>query len=177
MTKRLGSKNLTLTAVFAAVYVVINVFQTVLIGPQIIYGPVQLRIADCLIALSILFGLPVATGVTLGCFLSNAYYFLGVPDVILGPIANLIAASIVFALRKHGLFACVIGALPIGLIVGTYLSLFFSFSPPASLAIFPPLLGMVISLTISSLIAVAGFGYMLVRALRSRVTLNPLSRA
>ncbi len=165
MSIKPNSRNLTLTAVFAALYVVILVFQTVLVGPQIVYGPVQLRVADCLIALAILFGLPVATGVTLGCFLSNAYYFLGVPDVILGPLANLIAALIILVLRKHRFTACVAGALPIGLIVGAYLSLFFSFSPPALLAIFPPLFGMMMSLTISSLITIAGLGYLLVQVL------------
>lgn len=159
---RIDSRNVTLTAVFAALYVVINVLQTSSIGSPTIYGPIQLRIADCLIALAALFGWPVVGGVTFGCLLTNAYYFLGAQDVIFGPVANLIAASVVFLLRKHKFFACVAGALPIGLVVGAYLSIFFPFlTPPEVLSALPPIAAMVVSITISSLIAVAGIGYVL----------------
>lgn len=75
-------------------------------------------------------------GVTFGCVLTIAYYFIGAPDVVLGPIANLIAASLVLLLRKRRLTACVIGALPIGLIVGGYLWLFFL--PPDIFVAVPP---------------------------------------
>jgi len=159
---KIDSRNVTLTAVFAALYVVINVLQTSSIGNPTIYGPIQLRIADCLIALAALFGWPVVGGVTFGCLLTNAYYFLGAQDVIFGPVANLIAASVIFLLRKHRFFACVAGALPIGLVVGAYLSIFFPFlTPPEVLNALPPIAAMVVSITISSLIAVAGVGYLL----------------
>ena len=159
---KIDSRNVTLTAVFAALYVVINVLQTSSIGSPTIYGPIQLRIADCLIALAALFGWPVVGGVTFGCLLTNAYYFLGAQDVIFGPVANLIAASVIFLLRKHRFFACVAGALPIGLVVGAYLSIFFPFlTPPEVLNALPPIAAMVVSITISSLIAVAGIGYVL----------------
>jgi len=159
---KIDSRNVTLTAVFAALYVVINVLQTSSIGSPTIYGPIQLRIADCLIALAALFGWPVVGGVTFGCLLTNAYYFLGAQDVIFGPVANLIAASVIFLLRKHRFFACVAGALPIGLVVGAYLSIFFPFlTPPEILNALPPIAAMVVSITISSLIAVAGIGYVL----------------
>jgi uncharacterized membrane protein len=112
--------------------------------------------------LAALFGWPVVGGVTFGCLLTNAYYFLGAQDVIFGPVANLIAASVIFLLRKHRFFACVAGALPIGLVVGAYLSIFFPFlTPPEVLNALPPIAAMVVSITISSLIAVAGIGYVL----------------
>jgi len=159
---KIDSRNVTLTAVFAALYVVINVLQMSSIGNPTIYGPIQLRIADCIIALAALFGWPVVGGVTFGCLLTNAYYFLGAQDVIFGPVANLIAASVIFLLRKHRFFACVAGALPIGLVVGAYLSIFFPFlTPPEVLNALPPIAAMVVSITISSLIAVAGIGYVL----------------
>lgn len=150
---------MTLTAVFAALYVVINVLQISSIGNPTVYGPIQLRIADCLIALAALFGWPVVGGVTFGCILTNAYYFLGAQDVIFGPLANLIAASLVLLLRKHRFFACVAGALPIGLVVGAYLPVFFP--PPDTLNALPPIAAMIVSITISSLIAVVGIGYAL----------------
>ncbi|MDH7563621.1 MAG: QueT transporter family protein [Candidatus Bathyarchaeota archaeon] len=169
-----GSKDIALSAVFAALYVVINVAQSLTVGNPTIYGPVQLRVADCLIALTILLGWPVIAGVTFGCFLSNAYYFLGVVDIAFGPIANLIAATIVLLLRKRRFMACVAGALPIGIIVGGYLSIFFDFPPPEALSAFPAVVAMVISISMSSLIAIAGIGYVLLLALSRPNVIEPL---
>jgi uncharacterized membrane protein len=161
-TVKTDSRSITLTAVFAALYVVINVLQMTSIGNPTVYGPVQLRIADCLIALAALFGWPVVGGVTVGCLLTNAYYFLGAQDVVFGPIANLIAATIILLLHRHRFLACVAGALPIGLVVGAYLSIFFPFlTPPQILSALPATAAMILSITISSLIAIAGIGYLL----------------
>jgi hypothetical protein len=103
---------------------------------------------------------------------TNAYYFLGAPDVILGPVANLVAALIVMLLRKHKLFACVVGALPIGVIVGGYLWMFFP--PPDIFGALPAWAGMIISITVSSLIAVAVIGYILLSTLSRPQVLVPL---
>lgn len=172
---KFDSRDVTSTAVFAALYVVINIVQTVTIGNPTIYGPIQLRLADFMIALTVLFGWPMIGGVTLGCFLTNAYYFLGAPDVILGPIANLIAASVVLLLRKRRLLACIAGALPIGLIVGGELWFFFSFSPSTDLfGALPAWAAMIASLTISSLIAVGVIGYIVLSAFSRRRIIEPL---
>jgi uncharacterized membrane protein len=172
---KFDSRDVTGTAVFAALYVVINVVQTVSVGNPTIYGPIQLRVADFMIALAALFGWPIIGGVTIGCFLTNAYYFIGAPDVILGPIANLIAACFVMFLRKRRLLACIIGALPIGFIVGGYLWLFFPFlSPPEALGFLPAWAAMIVSLTISSLIAVAVIGYALLQVLSRPSIIEPL---
>jgi len=173
---RLNSRDVSLTAVFAALYVVINVVQMFSIGNPFVSGPVQLRVADCLIALAALLGWPVVFGVTVGCVvsnvLSNMMYFLGPVDIIMGPIANFIAAGLVFLLRRRHLLACVIGALPIGLIVGGYLWWFFDV--PEVLAFMPVWLGMIVSITISSLIAVAVIGYSLLTILSRPSVIEPL---
>jgi uncharacterized membrane protein len=172
---KFDSRDVTGTAVFAALYVVINIVQTVTVGNPTIYGPIQLRVADFMIALAVLFGWPLIGGVTLGCFLTNAYYFLGAPDVILGPIANLVAACLVLFLRKRRLLACVVGALPIGVIVGGYLWFFFPFlSPPEVLSFLPAWAAMIVSLTISSLIAVAVIGYLVLSVLSRPKIIEPL---
>jgi len=168
----LDSRDLALTASFSALYVIVNVVQMVTVGNPTVYGPVQLRVADCLIALAALLGWPVAGGVTLGCLLTNAYYFIGVQDVFLGPIANLVAASIIFILRKHRFVACITGALPIGIIVGGYLWIFFP--PPDVLNVLPAWIAMIASITVSSLIAVAGIGYVLLSILSKRSIIEPL---
>jgi uncharacterized membrane protein len=155
------TSELSLALVFSSLYTVL----LVALAP-ISYGPVQLRVADCLIPLAALFGWPVITGVTVGCFLGNAYFWLGPQDVIFGTIANLIAATVIFLLRKRQFLACVAGSFPIGIIVGSYLWIFFP--PPSIFGLQLPVWGaMIVSITISSLVAMAGIGYALLKALSS----------
>ena len=169
---KFDSRDVTSTAVFAALYVVINIVQTVTVGNPTIYGPIQLRVADFMIALAALLGWPLVGGVTVGCFLTNAYYFIGAPDVVFGPIANFVAASLVMFLRKRRLLACIVGALPIGLIVGGYLWLFFP--PPEILSTLPAWVAMILSITVSSLIAVAVIGYLVLSILSQPNIIEPL---
>lgn len=157
--RRLDARDVSLSAVFAGLYAVL----VVVLAP-ISFGPVQLRLADCLIPLAALFGWPVVVGVTAGCFLGNAYWWVGSLDVVLGPVANLVAASLVLVLRNRRLLACVVGALPIGVIVGGYLWLFFP--PPSIFGLsLAPWAAMMASITISSLIAMAVIGYGLLTVL------------
>jgi len=166
-------KGASLSAVFASLYVVINILQTLLVGNPSIYGPIQLRVADCLIALSALFGWPVVIGVSFGGLLTNAYYFLDPLDVVFGPVANLLAAIIIMAFRKRRLLACIIGALPIGIIVGGYLWLFFQ--PPDILGLSLPVwAAMMISITLSSWIAIAVLGYSILTVLSRPNVIEPL---
>ncbi|UCF58754.1 MAG: QueT transporter family protein [Candidatus Bathyarchaeota archaeon] len=161
-------RDLSLTIIFASLYSVM-----VIVLAPISYGPVQLRVADCLIPLAALFGWPVVVGVTVGCFLSNAYIWLGAYDVFLGPIANFIAAVVILLLRKHRLLACVVGALPIGAIVGGYLWLFFP--PPDIFGLnLPAWTAMIVSITISSWIAIAVIGYSLLILLSRPRIIEPL---
>ena len=169
---KLDSKDWALTSVFAALYVVVNVLQMVSFGNPTVYGPIQLRVADCLIALSALMGWPVVAGVTAGCFLTNAYYFIGTQDVVFGPIANLAAATLVLLMRRHHFMGCVLGALPIGFIVGGYLWVFFP--PPDAFGTLPVWAGMMASVTVSSLIAIAVIGYVLLWTLSRRNVIEPL---
>jgi len=165
----MDTKDISLTALFTGLYAVL-----VAILAPISFGPVQLRLADVLIPLSALFGWPVVIGVTIGCFLGNAYVSLGYHDVILGPIANLIAAVLIFQLREKRLLGCFVGALPIGIIVGGgYLSLYFP--PPDIFGLsLPSWVAMMISITLSSLIAVTAMGYALLVALSSSNIIEPL---
>jgi uncharacterized membrane protein len=166
------TNEISLAIVFSSLYAVL-----IIVLAPISYGPIQLRIADCLIPLAALFGWPVIAGVTVGCFIGNAYFWMGPEDVFLGTIANLIAAIIIFLLRKRPFLACVVGSLPIGVIVGSYLWIFFP--PPEIFGLHLPLwAAMVISITISTLIAVAGVGYGIFKILsRSNFTGVLKSRA
>ncbi len=164
----MDTRDLSLTTIFAGLYAIL-----VMVLAPISFDPVQLRVADCLIPLAALFGWPVVAGVTVGCFLGNAYYWLGPYDVVFGPIANLIAASAILLLRKRRLLACVVGALPIGVIVGGYLWLFFT--PPDIFGLsLPEWAGMMVSITVSSLIATAVIGYSLLTILSRPNIVEPL---
>ena len=130
------------------------------------FGPIQLRIADCLIPLAAMLGWPAVFGVSLGAFIGNAYFihFTGPIDVVFGALANLIATAIIFRLRRKLLPACVAGSFAIGIVVGGYLWIYFP--PPDIMGLSLPIwLAMMASITLSSLVTVAGIGYLLVRAL------------
>jgi len=176
---KIDSRDLALTAISASLYAVINVLQTSMGGP-ITYGPIQLRLADCLIPLSALFGWPLIIGVAIGCF-SNAYYWLDPADVIVGPIVNFAAALLIFLLRKHRLFACVSGAFTVGVPIGLYLHWLFTQGNPFIQQVpqFPALIlpewsAFVLSLSISSLITIAVIGYFLLSALVQPSIIEPL---
>ena len=169
------SRDLALAAVFAALYAMINLVQLFSpFGNPSVYGPVQLRLSDFLIALAALLGLPVVIGVTIGCAVVNVFGPIGFIDVVFGSLANLIAASLVLSLKKHKLLACIAGALPIGIIVGGgYLWVSFPYQP-AELAFLPAWITTLISILVSSLIAIAVIGYMVLRILSRPSIIEPL---
>ena len=174
---KLDSRDIALTAVFAALYAVIVIVQGLSAAATI-----QLRIADCLIPLSALFGLPIIFGVTLGCFVSNAYTSAAVPngvyDIVFGPIANLIAGILIYLLRNRRLIGCILGSAVIGLIVGSYVWVIFG--PPLDVfglkvpLSWPFWAASVVSITASSLIAIAIIGYILVTILGRPSITEPL---
>lgn len=171
---RVDSKDVTLAVAFTGLYVIINLLQAATVGNPAISGPLQLRLSDCLIPLSALLGWPVAVGVTFGCAITNLYAFLSPVDVLLGPAANLVAASLVLVLRRQKLLACIVAALPIGVIVGGgYLWLFFD--PPSIFGLnLPAWMAMLVSITVSSLVATAVVGYVALKVLSRPAVIEPL---
>jgi len=151
------SMNISLTAVFASLYAV-----SVIVLAPISFGPIQIRIADALIPLSIIYGYPVVIGVTLGNVIANIYGGFGFIDIVGGTLANLLASYSAFKLRRHTILACISAALIIGIIVGTYLG--YILSIPSEFTI--------ISITFSSLISITIIGYTLVTLLKQRILLN-----
>jgi uncharacterized membrane protein len=160
--QKMKTNEITLAIVIASLYAVL----VIALG-TVGQGPVQLRIADCLITLAALFGWPVIVGVTAGCFIANSVVWLGTEDVIFGTIANFIAAIIVFFLRKRQLLACTAGSFPIGIIVGSYLWLFFEFQIDIFGLQIPAWASMMVSITISTLIVMSGIGYAILKTLKS----------
>lgn len=125
---KLHSKDLALTAIFAALYAV-----GVLALPGISFEIVQVRVADALIPLSMVFGWPVALGVTIGCAIANLASPLLIPmaEITLGSAANLIASLLAWRIGKSKavrqsvsqLLGCLAATLAVTIIVGTYIAM------------------------------------------------------
>ena len=164
---KLHSRDLALTAIFAALYAV-----GVLAFASISFEIVQVRVADALIPLSMLFGWPVALGVTIGCAVAN--FASAVPsalilvDVTLGSVANLIASLLAWRIGKSKamsksisqLLGCVAAALVVTFIVGTYL------------AVLTRLWIWWLGIAIGSLISICILGFILVQIM-SRIQPSP----
>jgi len=154
-----------LTAAFAALYTVL-----VLIFASLSFGVVQVRIADALIPLSMIFGWPVVCGVTIGCAIANIATPLPsvVTDVTLGSIANFIASLLAWRInswkpgRAGELFGCLVATVVVTFVVGTYLAKITA-------------MGYWIwwtSVGIGSIISIGILGFILVNLLRSLRTIR-----
>jgi len=112
---------MTLTAVFAALYAVGVVF----LAP-ISFQIFQVRIADALLPLSMLFGWPAILGLSLGAFVANFFGGLGPIDIIGGAAANFIATFVAWKIGRKRHVNALVGILSeiviVTIIVGTYLS-------------------------------------------------------
>ncbi len=111
----------------------------------------QVRLADALLPLSIIFGMPSAIGLSVGCIVSNVYGGYGMVDIVGGAIANFAASSLAWYLaRRSGLIrrflGSVIQTIIITLIVGGYLSLVFAV--PVSVGLLSILVGSIISINV-----------------------------
>jgi hypothetical protein len=177
---RLDSKDLALTVVFAALYATL-----VIVQGQSAAATVQLRIADCLIPLCALLGWPAIVGVTAGALTGNMFTSLpmsnGVYDVVFGPFANLLAGIIIFLFRKRRLIGCVLASVEIGLVVGSYVWMIFG--APSNIfnvgipVNWPFWIASVVSITVSSLVAIAVIGYALLSVLsRESIAVSLKSR-
>jgi len=88
-------RKLTQAALTGAVYFVL----TIVLAP-ISYGPVQFRISEALTVLPAM--TPAAVpGLAIGCFLANLLGPYGVPDMIFGTSATLLAALSSYLLKKY----------------------------------------------------------------------------
>ena len=152
---KLESKDLALTAVFASLYAAGVVF----LAP-ISFSIYQVRVADALLPLSILFGMPAVFGLSLGCLVANVYGGLGVIDVVGGTIANFVACTLAWYVGRggniiHRFLGCLVETAVVTLIVGGYLWLIFDV---------PVELGL-LGIFIGSLVAIDVLGFILLESL------------
>ena len=144
----------SVSAVFAAAYALGVVF----LGP-ISYQLVQLRLADCLLPLTMVFGWPAVVGLTVGCLVANAFSGLGVVDLVGGSAANFLAGFLAWRIGLKGyrgawLTGVLVEIVVIAVVVGGYLSVLFGV--PATVG--------VLSLLASNEVTIGVIGYPLLRA-------------
>lgn len=123
MTK---TRELALTGVFAALYA-----SLVYALAGISFELVQVRVADALIPLSMIFGWPAVIGVTVGGIVANVLSPLpsAVVDMVGGSAANFIASFLAWKIgarykaREGEFIGCLAATVVLASIVGTYLAL------------------------------------------------------
>ena len=166
-----SSRNLALAAVFAALYAAL-----VVAFAPISNLPIQVRIADVLLPLAILFGPPTIMGLGIGTAVGNfaADSITGFPsasiglDIIGGSLVNLLAAYVGWRVGQHSwrvrkwnaswLLATIVETVLISIVVGGYLSPVFSI--PLAVSILTILAGEVVAINIGgfTLLNVIGRG-------------------
>jgi uncharacterized membrane protein len=77
MRLKIRTKDIAIMAIYAALYAAL----VVVLGP-LSYGPIQIRIADSLLAVVPLLGLAGVLGHTLGVFVGNIYSIAGPIDLL-----------------------------------------------------------------------------------------------
>lgn len=120
-------RGLSYKLAFAAVVGAIYAILTMVLAP-ISYGPLQFRISEALCVLSY-FTPAAAWGLFIGCAIANTLSAAGLPDVIFGSIATLIACLGMSAVGKHmkdslksRLLACFLPVIVNAVIVGAMLT-------------------------------------------------------
>ena len=130
--KAKNSVRIALTAAFAALYAVGVVF----LAP-ISFQVFQVRVADALLPLAMVFGWPAILGLSLGAFVANVFGGLGPVDMIGGALANFIATLAAWRIvNRKGKQWMLVGVgveiLVVTFVVGTYLSYLLAIPLPLS---------------------------------------------
>ncbi len=121
------TKNLALISIYAALYAALVIFL-----PGLSYGPLQVRIADALVAVVPLLGLAGVLGHTMGVFIANIFSPVG-PIDLLNTIPSFAMAFIVYYIYKRSsndytvIATCVAYSAVLGVTVGWMLSYLFGY--------------------------------------------------
>lgn len=142
-------------AIIAAIYVAV-VFVTNLIPGNLNFGPIQLRLSEALTVLPA-FTPTAIPGLFLGCFLSNFLSPNGFWDMLVGPLATLLAAVLTYAFRKYKWFAPVPPVVVNALVIGSMLYFLFGENT---------LTFYVLTVGVGQAIVCFGLGYLLMRYLK-----------
>jgi uncharacterized membrane protein len=151
MNLKISTKTLALGIVYAALYVALTVGLT-----PLSYGPVQVRIADAMVALVPIFGWAGILGHTAGVFIANIFSTAGLLD-LLNVIPSFAMAVVIWKLRKRSVLAgTILYSIVLAGTVGAMLSYLYGL----------PQLETYIYVLIGIVIATVGIGYPLYKAIK-----------
>jgi len=142
--------HMTRAGIIAALYTAVT-----FILSAISFGPLQVRIAEGLTLLPILFPEAIV-GLFLGCLLSNILGPYGAADIVFGSLTTLTAACITYIFRRQRIIACASPILLNAVFVSLYLHLLFAI----------PYWPTVLSIGLGQSIAVLGLGIPLLKLLK-----------
>jgi len=135
-------------ALIAAIYVVLCI-----VLQPISYGVIQLRVAEALTVLPILYSEAVPA-VFIGVLLANIFGGLGIADIVIGSLTSLAAAMLTYRLRDS-ILAYLPPIILNAVIISIYLHALLNF----------PYWATVLSIGISQTIVIFALGYPLIRFL------------
>jgi uncharacterized membrane protein len=150
------TKTVALMSMYAALYAALVIFL-----PETSYGPVQVRIADALVATVPLFGFAGVLGHTLGVFISNMFSTAGLID-LLNTIPSFIMAYIVYYVYKKSgndytvIITCLAYSVVIGTTVGCMLAFLYDL----------PLIVTIAYVTAGNIVASIMIGWLLFKILK-----------
>jgi uncharacterized membrane protein len=123
---KIQSKDVTIIGIYAALYAAL----VVVLG-EFSYGPIQVRVADSLLAVVPLLGLPGVLGHTLGVFIANMFSTVGLID-LLNTIPSFAMSFVVYYVYKRTqndytvIGTCIAYSIVLGITVGWMLSYVYS---------------------------------------------------
>ncbi|HTY74544.1 MAG TPA: QueT transporter family protein [Candidatus Nanoarchaeia archaeon] len=153
---KISSKSLAVVAVYAALYAAL----VVVLGP-FSYGPIQIRIADTMLAAVPLLGIAGVLGHTLGVFIANIFSTAGVLD-LLNTIPSFVMSFVVFYVYKRTkndytvIGTCLAYSVVIGTTVGLMLSYLYEL----------PLLITIVYVTVGNIVATTLIGWPVFKLLK-----------
>lgn len=128
------TKDLAIIGMYAALYAAL-----VIVLPGLSYGPIQVRIADSLVAVVPLLGLAGVLGHTLGVFVANLFSPAG-PIDLLNTVPSFVMALIVYYVYKRTdndftiIATCIAYSVVLGTTVGWMLSYLYGYPLLATIA-------------------------------------------
>ncbi len=155
------TRDLSVAVVFAGLYAA-----GVMALPGISFELFQVRIADALLPMVMVFGLPAVFGITVGTFIANMLSPFGLVDILGGTLTNFVATYMAlkmvrnFSFKGAWIAACVFQTLVVTFIVGSYLYVLIGVPPVPVLGFVVP--GIVVSwigVLIGSVISIILVGY------------------
>lgn len=174
------TRTIAVSSILAALYVVLVVG----LAP-ISFLPVQVRVADALIPLSMIFGMPAVYGLTIGCALANyisGTIFFGaasILDIVGGSFANFLACYVGWRLGKncratHAFLITLLQTTIITSIVGSYL--WFLIGAPDIFELYgvkmPGILATMLGVAIGSIISINILGFILRESIKRFIPSN-----